>query len=633
MTLAVALLLGVAAAYVAGAAVEMMRLGLGFRQALFYLPFKLAYRISDQQIRTARQAEAPVIYVVIHQSRIDPALMLALLPQDTLHILDPESAAAAWLEPWRELARTIAFNAEHVFVSRRLVRHLRGKGRLAVYIPDAIEPDTKAFRLYRAVARIAARAEAGIVPICIGRSHHLPFSPTGERKARGQWLPRLQAGVLKRATFADLIERNGGQSFSLSNMLFDRVAESRLAGANLSRSLFQAMRDSARCSRADRDPVEDSANGPIGWKQLFIEARILGHRLRSQTAPGEAVGVMLPNSNALIVSLIGLFSASRVAALIDPACCPAAVTSSVRTAVIRTFISSRDFVEQAGLAEIVEAAEQGGARFMWLEDVTASATMMEKLAASLFHRLPLARQNSKNAAVILFTADTDGVPRAVVYSHRGLLTNCMQATARITTSTDDVLLNILPPCHSFGLTAGILTPLMTGMRLVLYPTPPDDTLAPQVVADVAPTILPATDALLAGCAQAATRKDLASLRLVVGGDPIIADTRRIWSEKFGLEILEGYGLTAAAPIIAVNSALHNRHGAVGRLLPGMTMRIEPVEGISTGGKLWISGPNLLLGTMTAQQPGKLIPPAGMSIDTHDIVSVDRDGFITIKGRA
>src|SRR5262245_16104478 len=138
MFLTLALLVGVTAAYVAIAVIEMLRLGIGFRQTLFYVPFKLVYPIADSRIRIAREAKPPVIYVIVHQPHSAPALMLALLPQDTLHILDPDSAAAGWLEPWRELARTIAFNAEHVFVSRRLVRHLRGKGRLAVYFPDAV---------------------------------------------------------------------------------------------------------------------------------------------------------------------------------------------------------------------------------------------------------------------------------------------------------------------------------------------------------------------------------------------------------------------------------------------------------------------------------------------------------------
>src|SRR5690349_12477582 len=94
------------------------RLGLNLHQAILYAPLKLAYRIDDRLMRAARKAESPVIYVVVHQSRLDPMLMLSLLPAETLHILDEESARSMWLEPWRELARTIAFNAHHVFVSR-----------------------------------------------------------------------------------------------------------------------------------------------------------------------------------------------------------------------------------------------------------------------------------------------------------------------------------------------------------------------------------------------------------------------------------------------------------------------------------------------------------------------------------
>ena len=143
MILSGAILLGLLAIWLALATVETFRLGIGFRQAFLYVPFKLAYRIGDSGIKDAAQdARRPVIYAIWHQSRLDPALMLSLLPEQTLHILDEESANSIWLEPWRELARTITFNAKHVFVSRRLVRVLKGKGRLAVYLPDNVEPDT-----------------------------------------------------------------------------------------------------------------------------------------------------------------------------------------------------------------------------------------------------------------------------------------------------------------------------------------------------------------------------------------------------------------------------------------------------------------------------------------------------------
>ena len=125
-----AVLLGLAALIAALAAWHAWRLGIRFRQALLYLPLKLIWRIRDRPIREAAAAKAPVVYIIAHQSRIDPALMLALLPENTLHILDEASARAAWLEPWRDLARTIAFNPRHVFVSRRLVRNQIGRASL-----------------------------------------------------------------------------------------------------------------------------------------------------------------------------------------------------------------------------------------------------------------------------------------------------------------------------------------------------------------------------------------------------------------------------------------------------------------------------------------------------------------------
>lgn len=220
------IILGIAALFVAGAAIERYHLGISFRQALLYLPLKLLYRIGDARMRVARQAEPPVIYAISHQSRLDPALMLCLLPENTLHILDDYSARAYWLEPWRELARTIAFNASHVFVSRRLVRHLKGKGRLAVYFQDIDETDAKAFRLYRAVARIARKAEASIVPVVIGGARQLPFALSAPAEGR-KLFPRLAISVLEPLSVPELTGRSQRQQATQSFALFDRVEEAR----------------------------------------------------------------------------------------------------------------------------------------------------------------------------------------------------------------------------------------------------------------------------------------------------------------------------------------------------------------------------------------------------------------------
>ncbi len=635
MILTSLILLGLAAIYAAYALLQKLRLGLSLHQALLYAPLKLAYRIQDRAMREVHKAPKPVIYVVTHQSRLDPALMLALLPENTLHILDEWSAKSPWLEPWRELSRTIAFNAEHIFVSRRLVRVLKGNGRLAVYLPDNVEPDVKSFRLYRAVARIAMQADARIVPVFVAGARHLPFSLTPAEKASRRLFPRLTITTLPPMTIAELTVRSGAQSASASTALFDRVAEVRFAAADLGRTLFLAIRDAADRYGSGHPIVEDVVSGSMSYKRLFTGARVLGGRLSVSTAPGEAVGILLPNTNGVVLSLLGLTSAGRVAAMINYTAGPASVTAAVRTALIRTVVSSRAFIAKAGLADIVEAAEAGGATFVWLEELRDSATPLEKFIAAVLWRRPLAKQeNSGKPAVILFTSGSEGAPKAVVLSHRNLLANAAQVEARISISPQDKLLNVLPVFHSFGLTGGTILPLVTGVKLFLDPSPLHYTLIPEVAAKVRPTFMFGTDTFLSAYAKTADDEDFTSLRFAVSGaESVRSETRRIWRERFGAEIIEGFGLTEASPVVAVNSATHSREGTVGRLLPGMRMRLEPVEGVAEGGRLWLSGPNIMLGYMTADRPGELQPLAGGWHDSGDIVSVDRDGFISIRGRA
>lgn len=630
-----AILLCLLACWLAVAGHVKARLHVGFRQALLYVPFKLLHRIGDSPLRAAAEAQAPVIYAVWHQSRIDPALMLSLLPDDTLHILDESSSKSLWLEPWRELARTVTFKAEHVFVSRRLVRVLKGKGRIAVYFPDMIEPDLKSFRLFRAVARIAMQADASIVPVFVAGGRHLPSSLTPAERAPRHFFQKLAITALEPRTVPELMEQTGGAaSTTAANALFDRMAEARLAGAGLDRSLFEAIRDAADRFGPSRTIVEDVVTGSLSYRRLFIGARVLGRRFAAVSRPGEAVGVVLPNANAVVLTLLGLVSGGRVAAMVNYTAGPASVSAAIGAAAIRTIVSSRAFVEKAGLADIVAAAEKAGASFLWLEDLRAGVGTVEKLKAALLWRLPLARQNAASPAIILFTSGSEGSPKAVVLPHASLLANAMQAEARIGFSPADKLLNVLPVFHSFGLTGGTILPLVNGVRLFLYPSPLHYKIIPEIARKMRPTVMFGTDTFLAAYARTAKDEDFSSLRFAVAGaEAVRPETRATWRERFGASIIEGFGLTEAAPVVAVNTATHGRDGTVGRLLPGMKMRLEPVEGISEGGRLWLSGPNLMSGYITADRPGEVQPLENGWHDTGDIVSVDREGFLTIRGRA
>lgn len=632
MILTVMIVVGLVLATLAAAAWLVFRLGLSFHQALLYLPLKILYRINDAGIKQARDSAAPVIYVVTHRSQIDPALMLALLPARTLHILDEASAKAGWLEPWRELARTIAFNAEHVFVSRRLVRHLRGKGRLAVYIPEDVEPSQKSFRLYRAIARIAIQAEASIVPIFVdGYRKAAPATIRADAAPRGLF-PHLTISSLAPATIPQLASRAAAPSPQSANVLFDRMAEVRFAAADLSQPLFSAIRAAADRHSASRIIIEDALTGQLSYRRLFTAARVLGGKINS-LAQGDVVGVMLPNANGVVISLLGLWSSGKAAAMINYTAGSANVTAAIKTAAVKSVVSSRAFIEKAAIADIVTAVEAGGAKIIWLEDVRDSIGMIDKALGAALWRLPLGRSQAEKPAVVLFTSGSEGSPKAVVLSHRNLIANAMQVETRLALSPADKLLNVLPVFHSYGLTGGTILPLLIGVRTFFYPSPLHYKLIPDLARSARPSIMFATDTFLSAYAKSADDDDFSSLRLVVAGaEPLKAETRRVWKERFGAELVEGFGMTEAAPVVAVNTATHGRHGSVGRLLPGVEVKLEPVEGIDEGGRLWVRGPNVMMGYMTAEKPGVLQPLEGMH-DSGDIVSLDKDGFVTIRGRA
>jgi acyl-[acyl-carrier-protein]-phospholipid O-acyltransferase / long-chain-fatty-acid--[acyl-carrier-protein] ligase len=176
--------------------------------------------------------------------------------------------------------------------------------------------------------------------------------------------------------------------------------------------------------------------------------------------------------------------------------------------------------------------------------------------------------------------------------------------------------------------------LLAGVPVYLYPSPLHYRIIPELIYQTNSTILFGTDTFLAGYARSAHSYDFRSLRLVLAGAEAVKErTRNTYLSRFGLRILEGYGVTETSPVLAMNTPMANKPGTAGRLSPLMEARLDPVEGITEGGRLFVRGPNVMLGYLRAENPGKLETLEGGWHDTGDIVTIDSEGFITIRGRA
>ena len=172
------------------------------------------------------------------------------------------------------------------------------------------------------------------------------------------------------------------------------------------------------------------------------------------------------------------------------------------------------------------------------------------------------------------------------------------------------------------------------MKIFFYPSPLHYRIVPEIAYDVNATVLFGTNTFLAGYARFAHPYDFYSVRYVFAGAEKLQDeTRRQWMSRFGIRILEGYGATETSPVLAANTPMENREATVGRILPGIEYRLVPTPGVEQGGRLFVRGPNVMLGYLLHSAPGTLVPPENGWYDTGDIVTLDDAGYVTIRGRA
>ncbi len=580
----------------------------------------------------------PVLLVPNHVSWLDWLFLGAVLDEDWKFVTSSTTAATTWIHRKMMInSRTFPVDNTSPYALRDMSDHLEKGGRLVLFAEGRITLSGSLMKVYDGTGFLIRKTGAKVITCYLrGASRGRFVRHTGWRK----WFPRVSAHfspALAAPVFADVSHTVARQK--LTTWLRDRMTlqqfetEMAFGPANV----LAAVAETA-ANIPNRVALEDITFKELTYRRLMVGADLLADEWRTRLGPaaGENVGVLLPNANIQPVTLLSLWAAGKVPALLNYSTGIPVMLQCAQLAGLKHIITSRQFLEKARLD--LAPLEAAGIRLVHLEEVSPAISRLAKFTALLRHKLSTgaglrdAPLRSEATAVILFTSGSEGVPKGVALSHRNLLANIRQATAVIDVTDDDRFFNALPLFHSFGLTGGTLFPLVRGCFTFLYPSPLHYRVVPTLVYDRACTVLLGTNTFLNGYARKAHAYDFNSLRyLIAGAEKVQTATLDTWARKFGVRILEGYGATECSPMISLNTRMEPCIGSAGRLVPGLEYQLEPVEGVTEGGRLFVRGPNVMQGYLNAEANEKFQALGGW-YDTGDIVTVDADGYLHIRGR-
>ncbi|AEG00467.1 AMP-binding protein [Methylomonas methanica] len=602
----------------------------------------LLYRVKVIGLENYRQAGDRVLIVANHTSYLDPLLLGVFLPDDITFAINTQISQRWWLRPFLRLSKVFPMDPTHPLSLKALIHHLQNDTKTVIFPEGRITVTGSMMKIYDGTGMVADKSGATILPIRIDGAQYTPLSKL-KNIVRLRWFPPITIHILPPTRIDTHGEFTGKARRKHSgHILSDIMTEMMFATSHYQQTVFSALLEARNIHGGKHTVAEDLERQPISYDALITRSIILGKLVKPLTSEGENIGVLLPNSTKTLSVILGLQLTKRVPAMLNYSIGSAGMASACTTGKVKLVLTSRKFIELAHLEHDAEVLAEH-VKLVYLEDLATSISAIDKLKAFVEAKTAdywykSHAYDADDAAVVLFTSGSEGAPKGVVLSHANIIANHQQIKARIDFNPTDVILNFLPMFHSFGFTVGTLLPVLNGMTAFFYPSPLHFAVVPEMAYEVGATIMFGTNTFLAAYAKKAHPYDFFSMRYVVAGaEKLQESTRSIWLNKFGIRVLEGYGATETAPVTSVNTPMDYKAGTVGRFMPDMLYKLEPVPGIEHGGKLHVAGPNIMKGYLLPDNPGVLVPPCSLYgegwYDTGDIVDVDEDGFIHIQGRS
>jgi len=602
---------------------------------------KILFRVKVRGLENMPQTNRLLI-VANHESFLDGFLLGLFLPVKATFVVHTTVLKNWWFKQFLRLTPYLAVDPTSPLAMKKVIKLLDDGQNVVIFPEGRITLTGALMKVYDGPGFVAAKTGANILPVRVDGAAESYFGRLSSDHPR-KIFPKVTLTILP-TTSIDIPTTHHHTALSskqrrrIAGEGMRNVMQNMLFQAQKSRTLFEAFLDAIDAFDSSYKLIEDMNEVEETYQALLKKSLALGRIACKVSAPNEAVGVLMPNVTNTVALILGMSAFNRIPALLNYTSGTAGMQNACIAANVKTVISSRKFIETAKLEN--DIAHLVDLNIVYLEDLRAQFNVLDRawLMGYALHYPRVAMEVSQpdQPAVILFTSGSEGKPKGVVHSHQSILANIAQIMAIIDFNPTDKFMMVLPIFHAFGFT-GTLLPIFNGIKILVFPSPLQYKVIPEMIYDRGCTVLFSTSTFLGNYAKFAHPYDFYKLRLVIAGaEKLNEEVRKTYSDKFGIRILEGYGTTECAPVVSANSAMANLNGSVGQFVPGLEHKLENIPGIEDGGLLHVRGENVMMGYYLFDAPGVLQPPstdfgAGW-YNTGDIVQVDTQGFIHIKGR-